>query len=305
MTPTLPDALACDHLTWMPTEASGRRFARLLRPRRFGVDTAVVMVFARGTRAAEVERVDHATRLLAAAGLPVPEIYATEPEQRWILQEDLGDETLAKARERGAQIAEAYSEAVALLQRIAGLHLPTSPRPPLDRQRLLDELRHFAVVALHLPEGPGAGLQAEFEQLVEPILAQPTVLCHRDYHARNLLLKDGRVRVVDHQDALPGPAAYDRASLAYDPYVDLPEAIRDRIAGDLPGTGAVAVQRLAKAMGTYAEKGARWRAHITPAARQARRLVDRDGLPLPLLKLAFATLAAGASVAPDDEAVAS
>jgi hypothetical protein len=112
-----------------------------------------------------------------------------------------------------------------------------------------------------------------------------------------LLLQDGRVRVVDHQDALPGPLGYDRVSLAYDPYVELPDDIRDRIAGPSPQVGEVAVQRLAKAIGTFADKGGAWAQFISPAARQARRLIARHGLKVPVLDLAFATLATGSTPA--------
>lgn len=291
MSAPLPPALACDRLEWLPQEASARRYGRLHGPRRHDRPTAVLMAFARGTPPQEVARVERSTRLLAEAGVPVPEVLDSAPEQRWILQEDLGDVTLAEARRRGQPVAEAYSAAVALLPTIEPLDLDTSPRPPLGQQRLANELHQFATLALGLGEGAGPGLAAELEELVRRCCERPSVLCHRDYHGRNLLLHEGRVRVIDHQDALRGPAGYDRVSLAYDPYVDLPDPIRDRIAGEGEGLAAVAVQRLAKAIGTFADKGGAWSAFIAPAARQARRLLARDGLDMPLLDLALNTLA--------------
>jgi hypothetical protein len=97
--------------------------------------------------------------------------------------------------------------------------------------------------------------------------------------------------VIDHQDALPGPAVYDRVSLAYDPYVALDDATRDALAGEGPDVAPVAVQRLVKAIGTYAGKGGGWTRWIAPAARQARRLLGRDRLGLPVLDAALAGLA--------------
>ena len=293
----LPPALACERVEWLPAEASARRFARLHRPRAVARPTAVAMLFHPATQPAEVRRVARATELLGAAGLPVPVIHEFDADGRWILQEDLGDTTLARARAQGSPVADAYSQAVALLPAIQPLQLPTSPRPGLVASRLMAELEQFATLALALPEGPGAGLRADFERVVAAAEAQPTVLCHRDYHSRNLMLLDGRVRVVDHQDALPGPIAYDRVSLAYDPYVDLADPIRDRIAGQVEGTACVAVQRLAKAIGTFADKGGPWIVNIAPAARQARRLIARDGLGLTMLDLALATLIARAPAA--------
>lgn len=285
-----PARLACAELTWLPTEASGRRYARLIHPTHHDLPSAVLMVFPRGTPSEEVQRVLDATQALARLDLPVPEVYASEPADRWILQEDLGDVSLADARKQPRPLAECYSEAVALLPRLGERGLPSSPRPALEARRLRDELDHFAVHALGLDEGPGAGLAAEFDQLVERVAALPQVLCHRDYHSRNLMLHDGRVRVLDHQDAMLGPAPYDRASLAYDPYVQLPDAVRDRVAGGAEGTGAVAVQRLVKACGTYAAKGEGWKRYLAPAAAQARRLMQRDALKLPLLDLALQSL---------------
>lgn len=284
-------ALAAAGVQWLPAEASARRYARLRQPRRVDAPTAVVMLFGRGTPPREVERVARATEHLARAGLPVPQVHAVDPQAGWILQEDLGDTTLAAARAQGQQVAGAYSAAIGLLEPLAGLtSLDTSPRPPLDARRMRDELGVFSSLALKLGDGPGAGLSAELDELARLCAERPTVLCHRDYHARNLLLLDGRVRVIDHQDALAGPDTYDRVSLAYDPYVELTDAIRDRIAGDGEGVAVVAVQRLCKALGTFADKGGAWLQHVPSAARSARRLLARDGLALPLLDLALRTL---------------
>ncbi len=295
--------LACAHSVWLPSEASTRRYARLTRLQHYPLQTAVVMVFAKGTPPAEVARVERATRLLAAAGVPVPHIHDSDPAHGWILQEDLGDETLVSAVEHGADLADLHAKALELLPAIETLGaLDTSPQPPLDARRLQRELDQFVTAALLLDGPPGPRLAEDLTMLVNACTAQPMVLCHRDYHARNLLWHEGRVRIVDHQDAMPGPAAYDRVSLAYDPYITLPDADRDRVAGEAPGTAAVAVQRLVKAIGTYALKAAegaapdarRWRQWITPAAKQARRLIRRGELRVPVLDAALSTLALGA-----------
>lgn len=291
MAQSIPQAPRSDRIEWLPTEASGRRFARLHGPPGLDVPTAVFMQFPRGARAAEIDRVARSTILLAEAGFPVPEIYESRPDSGWILQEDLGDTTFAEGRKQGLNLAPAYSEAVSLLERIEGLQLSTSPQPPLDQRRLMTELQQFVSLALRLPEGPGASLKEDLERIVAACCAAPMVLCHRDYHSRNLLITDERVRVVDHQDAMPGPVGYDRVSLAYDPYVELPDDIRDRIAGSSEAVGEVAVQRLAKAIGTFADKGGAWAKYIGPAARQARRLISQHALAVPVLDLAFATLA--------------
>lgn len=123
-------------------------------------------------------------------------------------------------------------------------------------------------------------------------------LCHRDYHARNLLLVGDDVAVIDFQDTRRGPRAYDLASLAWDPYVTLPppmiaslvEAFRPEDASAAEWDVEIAPcagQRLIKAAGSYAwlsrargqERYAQW---LAPAlARAHERLASwpaRDGL---------------------------
>ena len=91
---------------------------------------------------------------------------------------------------------------------------------------------------------------------------------HRDYHSRNLMLHDGRLYVIDFQDARMGPDTYDLASLLRDSYVDLPEPVVDELIGyflalkgDAAGLEAprefrrrfdlMALQRNLKALGTF------------------------------------------------------
>ena len=50
------------------------------------------------------------------------------------------------------------------------------------------------------------------------------MLCHRDFHSRNLMPHGGELVWIDFQDARMGPATYDLASLLRDSYVDLPRS---------------------------------------------------------------------------------
>ena len=91
------------------------------------------------------------------------------------------------------------------------------------------------------------------------------VLCHRDYHSRNLMLHDGSLYIIDFQDARMGPDTYDLVSLLRDSYVDLtPQQVDELIAFFLALNGQsthdeefrrrfdlMAVQRNLKALGTF------------------------------------------------------
>ena len=70
-------------------------------------------------------------------------------------------------------------------------------------------------------------LREEWARIVEELAAEPRVLCHRDYHSRNLMWHDDTLYVIDFQDARMGPDTYDLVSLLRDSYVDLPDAAVD------------------------------------------------------------------------------
>ena len=61
------------------------------------------------------------------------------------------------------------------------------------------------------------------------------MLCHRDYHSRNLMLHDGSLYIIDFQDARMGPDTYDLVSLLRDSYVDLSAAAGRRADRLFPG----------------------------------------------------------------------
>ncbi len=100
--------------------------------------------------------------------------------------------------------------------------------------------------------------------IVRELAAEPPVLCHRDYHSRNLMLNEGQLYMIDFQDARMGPDTYDLVSLLRDSYVDLPEqTVEELVAYFLALKGApdepdfrrrfnvMALQRNLKALGTF------------------------------------------------------
>jgi aminoglycoside/choline kinase family phosphotransferase len=85
-------------------------------------------------------------------------------------------------------------------------------------------------------------------------------LCHRDYHARNLMVVSDELVVIDFQDARRGPRAYDVVSLLNDSYVahaeDFVAAMVERferaVGAELTKDyDAAALQRNLKALGTF------------------------------------------------------
>ena len=178
--------------------------------------------------------------LLEACGLPVPRVVDVDGPRGIVLQEDLGDCTLQQGLQGcdEGRAAEMYQEAVgalARLQRQAALGPQTAGcfQIAFDIEKLSWELHYFQKHFLEGLRGSDLGvedratLSEAFHQLSQEIASWPRVLCHRDYHSRNLMLHGGRLVWIDFQDARMGPSSYDLASLLRDAYVDVAEELQE------------------------------------------------------------------------------
>jgi aminoglycoside/choline kinase family phosphotransferase len=67
-------------------------------------------------------------------------------------------------------------------------------------------------------------LDLAYRRLVDAAQAQPQVLVHRDFMPRNLMPVAGGAAVLDFQDAVRGPIAYDPLSLFKDAFLSWPQA---------------------------------------------------------------------------------
>lgn len=255
-------------------EASNRRFFRVrLAPSGPCGQTLVVM-----DSPPALERNDAfvaVQELLAGRGLPVPPILAMDRAQGFFLLGDLGDRHLEDVY--GGPLQDtALALAIDSLVELQRIEAPDIP--PYLESRFRDELGIFVewfLDALLNEPLPQAAAEA-FEALVDNAIGQPQCLIHRDYHCRNLLLTpDGGLGIVDFQDALIGPAAYDLACLLWDCYHDFDADERRRW------------QRYYEARSSFAfEGGALSRAlDLTGLQRQLKaigifvRLLLRDGKP--------------------------
>jgi aminoglycoside/choline kinase family phosphotransferase len=257
-------------------DASDRRYFRVLRKD----GPSVVIALHGGPIEFSTLPFANVASLLAAMPLPVPAILGHSDRHGVVLLEDLGDVTL-QAHLGAASVAEhaaLYREAVTLIatlqRRGADLaderYLPY--RIAFDVEKLTWELdffvRHFlqAYRGRVLSPAVVGALRDEWGAIVNDLAAEPRVLCHRDYHSRNLMLHQHRLYLIDFQDARLGPDTYDLVSLLRDSYVDLAERdVEDLVAcflalrGAPPGSASefrrrfdvMALQRNLKALGTF------------------------------------------------------
>ena len=94
-----------------------------------------------------------------------------------------------------------------------------------ELQRELDVCQSGFFKALSLPSEKNALSVAELSAcVIDAARHQPQGLVHRDYHSRNLMVSagDAPLAVIDFQDAIMGPVAYDAVSLLKDVYVVWP-----------------------------------------------------------------------------------
>ena len=172
---------------------------------------------------------------LARFGYSAPAIIAADPAAGLVLLEDLGDDLYARVLAASGDEGALYAAAVDLLADLHG-----RPPPADDDERLLTEAT--LLTDWHLPALNGAPLAAaarrDYVETWRALFALartgPEVMVLRDYHADHLMWLPersglGRVGVLDFQDAVRGPAAYDLVSLLEDARRDVPPALAERM----------------------------------------------------------------------------
>jgi hypothetical protein len=256
-------------------DASDRRYFRILVP---DGPSFVLSLYA-GPFEFEKLTFVNVARLLSQMPVPIPALIGHADDLGVLAQEDLGDVTLQAhlGAATPAEHAALYRQAVALIATLQrrGAELESPDYVPygiaFDVEKLTWELdffiKHFieAYRGIVIPPAAREELRSEFATLIETLAGEPRVLCHRDYHSRNLMLHGERLYIIDFQDARMGPDTYDLVSLLRDSYVDLPEqTVNELLAYFLAVKGdgsqerdfrarfdAMALQRNLKALGTF------------------------------------------------------
>jgi N-acetylmuramate 1-kinase len=257
-------------------DASDRRYFRVL----LAEGESIVLALHAGPIDFQTLPFANVADLLQQMRLPVPLILGHSDANGILALQDLGDVTLqahlgaASATEHAAL----YREAVTLIEVLQrrGLELESDQYLPyrmaFDVEKFTWELefflRHFleAYRGATLSADDRDAFASEWAAIAEELASEPRVLCHRDYHSRNLMLRGDRLYMIDFQDARLGPDTYDLVSLLRDSYVDLTDREIDELIAyflALKKTPAdqwpefrrrfdlMALQRNLKALGTF------------------------------------------------------
>jgi aminoglycoside/choline kinase family phosphotransferase len=213
-------------------DASFRRYFRLLRE-----DTAQIIMDAPPPKEALKPFVQIA-KALANGGIHTPAIHAVDYTQGFALLEDLGDELLLNSlTHRDADML--YKSALDTLVTIQRCSMAELTLPTFDAAFIrveFDLFREWFIqqyLSITLSAHEAQVLEDTLSWLTQQIIKQPQVFTHRDYHSRNLMIIENpqplegdpgfNMGVIDFQDAVCGPFAYDLASLLKDCYIQWPQ----------------------------------------------------------------------------------
>ncbi len=290
----------------LPGDASDRQYVRITPQNRSSV---ILLVHENPFDESTLSFINVAN-LLKEMPIPIPKILNIESDLGILVLEDLGDITLenhlARVDLTSASRFELYEEAVGLiaLMQVRGRELESNRYHPFgqafDVEKLTWELEffveHFLIGhrGLTLSDTDRSSLVVEFKVLAGVLAAEPRVFCHRDFHSRNLILHDGRLYVLDFQDARMGPDTYDLVSLLRDSYVDLDRPLVDQtITTYFTQLGVpepedfrvrfdrMTVQRHLKALGTFGFQASvvgtsRYSNAVCRTLKHLRDIFDRD-----------------------------
>lgn len=210
------------HLVPASVDASFRRYFRV----RAGTGRGSWIAMDAPPRQEDSRPFVRVAELMREAGLHVPRIHDCDLDRGFLLLEDLGSRSYLDVLD-DANADALFADAIAALVDWQAASRP-GVLPEYDATLLRRELdlfpewflgRHLGIT---LDAAERAALEGVFEDIVARALAQPRVFVHRDYMPRNLMVSDPNPGVIDFQDAVYGPIAYDVLSLFKDAFVSWP-----------------------------------------------------------------------------------
>jgi aminoglycoside/choline kinase family phosphotransferase len=171
------------------------------------------------------------TNLFSQSGLPVAEIYKFDGELGVIVQEDFGNTILRDVLENSDDPKKEVllNQTISMIAKIQAATKKAfeldsiASKLKFDAEKLLWELNFFKTHYFEtyrkskLSDLDSEAILDEFLELSKELESGAKVLCHRDFHAANVMIdSENRLRIIDHQDARIGAASYDLVSLLLD-----------------------------------------------------------------------------------------
>jgi len=182
------------------------------------------------------------TRFFTKQGVPVPELTSSEPEKMRAVFEDAGDMSLynwLKCPRTVAETEKIYRMAIDAVLMMHMIEDKELSQCVLLQERVFDYkyfrwetdyfIKRFVKGLLDISIDNSSGLENELEALAAKADSLPKNVIHRDLQSQNIMVMKDGIRLIDFQGARIGPPAYDIASILWDPYHCLDDALRDRL----------------------------------------------------------------------------
>ena len=219
--------IAENSFTAVSGDASFRRYFRFTARHAFDADNISLIAVDAPPSLENSQRFIDIASLLTSNNIPAPKIYSIDLEQGFYLQQDFGDRLFLDALSHDSA-NEYYIDAINKI--IDMQHVDCSQLPMYDSELLHREMNLFKdwYIAKHLDTSLSQNdydtLCACFDTLEHNALEQPQTFVHRDYHSRNLMVRnDNTLGIIDFQDAVKGAITYDLVSLLRDCYISWPQ----------------------------------------------------------------------------------
>lgn len=212
----------------------------------------------------------------------VPQIHDMNLKKGYILEEDLGDKTLLQrlsSIEDKEEEFNIYKEIITTLLKLHKIQKKDIDAVQLfsnsfDKEKLMQEMefssKFFLKKFLKIECNETCdNLMKQFEPICERLASEKMVFTHRDFHSRNIMVKDKDLIVIDFQDARWGIPQYDLVSMLEDCYYDVSRDNKynlikyyyENLDADIHGQGSfekflelyndMLIQRVFKAIGSF------------------------------------------------------
>jgi aminoglycoside/choline kinase family phosphotransferase len=245
-------------------------------------------------------------------GVRVPIVHDRSVEKGYILEEDLGDVTLLqhlstiKDKETELGIYKTIIDRILEIHKIPASEVEGSGKFELsfDEKKLnyeIDFTVDFFMNRFLKVEDDAITKEVAklFVPICERIAKEEMVLTHRDYHSRNIMVKENDFVIIDFQDARWGLPQYDLVSMLEDCYYELDEENKKYLIqyyyDSLPSEvhkqesfenfmklyDDMALQRVFKAVGSFSyiyetRKDVRYIKYIGFAMEKIRKILMKD-----------------------------
>lgn len=223
----------------LPSSGSNRRYFRLTG------ENGDTLIGVKGTSVEENIAFVKISEHFYNQGIPVPRVFAVSDDKNFYIQEDLGDEILFKATEKGRTCGSFSDEERDLLRKTMaklpeiqflgadGLDFSVCyPQPEFDERMISFDLNYFKYCFLKATglDFSEIKLEDDFQRMSDILMRSTSAtFLYRDFQSRNVMLVNGEPYFIDFQGGRKGPIYYDVASFVWQAKANYSEELREEL----------------------------------------------------------------------------